>query len=435
MFLFFVILECNTVYARNVNVDLRIAEITAFLSIILFFVELPSRAVSRDLLQKYARIFIIYYIAAVFYMVARVRTDTLLNYVAKFIVFIPLLTLIMAVKHQRNELFQFMSKFSGIMSLLAITSLFFWTFASQLHLLSPTNYIVAMWGTNFTYPVYYGLYVERQRHIFMSFDSIRNQSFFCEAPMFSLCLSMAIAIEFFFPHNGCRQKRTHFIILNRQIPSNFNGRAWRIIFLIGAVVTTFSTTGYVLLIMMLVMRFLLSKPKTVAVRIMKLLSVGFVVILGGAIAIWIFSMKASSVSWATRADDFKAGFKAWLASPILGTGYYENSAQQYMSSFRGSNLGFSNSIFQVLSQGGLLLFSAYLTGMLGGTIKALKMKQYPIVAFSIVFTLEFIFTVFGFNFLMLFVLAFEYTIILQTVPKTPGKVPLTVRKSKVGDGT
>ena len=78
-----------------------------------------------------------------------------------------------------------------------------------------------------------------------------------------------------------------------------------------------------------------------------------------------------------------------------------------------SNTGMSNSIFQVLSQGGLLLFSIYLIPLVFEVIDALRGGKYDSVAFFSIVVLEFVFTIFGFNFLMLILLAFAYAMIIS----------------------
>ena len=77
------------------------------------------------------------------------------------------------------------------------------------------------------------------------------------------------------------------------------------------------------------------------------------------------------MSGMTHLDDFRAGFLAWLDSPIIGNGFdYEPAVQGYLSDYRLSNPGLSNSFAYILATGGLAYLLVHLFGFFGYFVKS-----------------------------------------------------------------
>ena len=124
------------------------------------------------------------------------------------------------------------------------------------------------------------------------------------------------------------------------------------------------------------MIFLINSPKNRQVKILKYM---FTIIAAGLTIYLIYKIfmdKSTSNSWKTRLDDYIVGFNVWRKSPIWGYGFNRWSVvTTYMSSFRQNNLGFSNGIFIVLVEGGLLLASTYILPAISCIFYAIKQKN------------------------------------------------------------
>ena len=104
-------------------------------------------------------------------------------------------------------------------------------------------------------------------------------------------------------------------------------------------------------------------------------------------------------------DNYRAGFAAWIEKPLLGSGYQNmNDIISHYSSFRLNDIGYSNSIFRVLAQGGLYLFSMYLIPMCKAVKDSIQKKDGRKAAFLLVYLYYFMTTSFPYNYLNYLVL-------------------------------
>ena len=112
-------------------------------------------------------------------------------------------------------------------------------------------------------------------------------------------------------------------------------------------------------------------------------------------------------------EDFSIGMKAWLQSPLFGNGYADwSSLENLMNNSIRTNTGFSNSIFTVLSQGGIVLFLVYVVPIMTCFMYGIKKNDKGILIFSMIFFIEFIVTLFQYTFLMMILLSFGYSFII-----------------------
>ncbi len=117
----------------------------------------------------------------------------------------------------------------------------------------------------------------------------------------------------------------------------------------------------------------------------------------------LLETKMDSTSGSARMDDFVAGFKAWMDHPLMGNGFSNNSAiLQYMSTYRIKNTGFSNSLMQILSYGGLYLLAPYVGAAVYGIYKIMRKRDWNELAFTVLFIVMFVFTVTSFQMLSIF---------------------------------
>ena len=138
--------------------------------------------------------------------------------------FTILLFLFFFIIQESNERSEVLLKYRNVVFIIALVSLFFWLLGSILHFLHPSGIVQSVWtGDPKVVPSYYGFYFETQK----LYGVIRNTAIFTEAPMSSLHFSIAMLVEVYVD-----KKKSLFKIFLFSI----------------AILSSFSTTGIILLI-------------------------------------------------------------------------------------------------------------------------------------------------------------------------------------------
>lgn len=424
MTVLFFILDTSTIYKALADKNLHILEVAAFLLVVCFAMRLSVSGIKRSTVNKYLPHIFVYYLVILFIFIISIKSEHILGYIARFVLIYPLLVLYYCYLTEKGETFSLLRKYVNIMAVLAAISLFFWVFASQLHWIAPTGTIRILWGSVNVCPSYFGLYSERQMDTFLWYSGFRNQGIFTEGPMHSLCLVLAIAAELFLPKQKARKALRFSFGKGKSFCIN-----WKLLSLIAALITTFTTTGQILLILMLVFRYFMSRPKMQFNYMVKLLAGLVVAAVGGYAAISIFLLKAARPQWMARVDNFITGFRAWLASPIWGSGYSDvTTLDRYRPYYQTNSIagGFTNSITQVLAQGGLLFLLVYIVPVYRAVRKALQQRNLSILMLAVILMLELIFTICAYKLGVLLFFAFLHGMSisepsLQAVQKTDGR--------------
>lgn len=411
----FMILSCRVVYSHTVNTDYHIPEITTFLFLFLFIAKYMQSGISLSVLKKWMFFLMPYYALTGIYAVKSVSDDVFLGYASRFLVTLPILVLLQCVYCTEGAENTLIRKYVNIMAAYAPISLFFWFFGSVLHVLQPNGSLLISWGRAFAYPSYYGIYFERQTESFLFYNGLRNMGIFTEAPMYGLCLVIAISAELFLLSGAEKQpggKHISFLVRGRRVRKNKKPVNVRLILLTAALLTTITTTGMILLVFILEMWFIRNKPKNkVMAALVKVIAGSFVLAGGIALMYFIFITKASNTrSWTDRMAGYAAGFYTLMESPFFGSGYTEN--EQINTMIRTLGGGFTNSIAAVMGQGGLILLSIYLFPMLCGMAVLFFKKKRNESIFAVIVILEFILTTWANTYLMIFLLAYFYAGIL-----------------------
>jgi hypothetical protein len=210
-----------------------------------------------------------------------------------------------------------------------------WVFASYLDVIKPIGYISYKWGNNISNtPNYYNIYYETQNINFLGIDLIRNSGIFAEAPMHSLCLCMALAIELFLK---TEVKKIRILILSITL------------------LTTISTSGYLFIILALVGKFIFLKKHSTILKIIVLPIIGLGVYF---VVSALILEKKNTISYESRSNNIEMQLKQWKHSPIFGVGYGG------VIDDKKNILENSNSFFSILADGGIYMFSLYLSCLL-----------------------------------------------------------------------
>lgn len=302
-----------------------------------------------------------------------------------------LVLLLCVVNRNSNNSKKLLIQYLNVVYIICISSLLFWIIGSNLKIIHPTGSIISSWtgkeGVTIVVPSYFGIYFETQRLFFLRvFKVVRNSAIFTEAPMCSFHFCMALLIDVFV--------NNRFSLLRR------------IILTLG-VISTFATTGYIVIIIAFTCKYVFSKSKLSLFNAAKILIVPVFLIIGILIANYLITEKMTyGTSGSTRLDDFRAGYSAWMDSPFIGNGFNnDDSIIRYMNKSvrRQGNYGFSNSPMRILAYGGIYLLLPYIIGIIASIRNAYK-RGYDGMVFFGLFLFMFTFTLIPFQYISFFII-------------------------------
>ena len=380
--MFFLIISTNSIYvniedAYNFNNYITILILVSFVCKIILF------KISKEIFNKILILLGGYYSIVILISIINFSKFTINNVLYYFINF-PLLLVIILLLREQNKLQTWLINFINITTLLAIISLFFWILVSNLNIIAPTDYLINKWSDGGVAVSYYNIYFETQRIAIMDNVIIRNSGIFAEAPMWNLILSIALMIQTLFL--GRNDYKTFILVLT--ILSTVSTTGVYIIGLIIAYKIIFEVSGwkkYITLILVPILLLVLS---------------------------FIWENKSETVSASIRFDDYKAGIQAWFDSVFFGSGFLNGLRviESYMDTTIRGNLGYSNSLFIILAQGGIILFILYLLPMM--LILVRRKYSYNTKFFIVLFIVILSTTIFVDTYIFAFIVGFMYSIVL-----------------------
>lgn len=220
----------------------------------------------------------------------------------------------------RGGVYNLFEKFERITIFFAVVSLFFWIFGEFLHVLSPTGTVYSGWSQSTVVTFYY---------LHFGAQGLRNCGQFVEAPMYNIVLCTALFFELFM-----RTKVSKI----------------RLMILLLTIGTTFSTTGQLVAMASILVRFVVLRKQRMSILKLIVFTIVaiFAVVCLVVVSTMILDAKSQGASFAVRAYYMLTELRAFSEAPFIGHGY---------CSFA---IGSSNSITLILAEGGLWLFIAYL---------------------------------------------------------------------------
>lgn len=297
--------------------------------------------------------------------------------------------------------------FSNIVAMISIISLFFWFFGSVLKIISPSGTVYTTWtnsGEPKAIPSYYGLYFETQ-FLEMPFwgKVVRNSAVFTEGPMATFNFSLAFLIDLFVAQ---KQNKCKIFILAITIFS------------------TFTTSGWLILVIGLFLYYLIKIPRNKVLRAIKILIVPAIISVSVIVALSMIGSKFGTSSGLIRMDDYVAGYLAWKEHKLFGAGYenYE-FIEQFMQSWRNYNTGFSNSPMRILACCGIYIGILYIYAFAKGIIFSVKEKNMRLLIYVIATLLLF----------LTMMVPYQYIILINIT--WFGSLPLNKTRSIVNNGS
>jgi hypothetical protein len=410
MYVLFIILECNSIY-RNV----------ADRTDIVYYIETTALWFGLGLLiillwqkkERWKYMFrasipvcgiMLFEILFLFFNV--IRTIAIANYMLVFLMFLPLMLILFKIYMGMNDPYRLFYVLSDIIFVLAALSLVIWIMAVILGKLQPIGEVTVAWGGERHTNNYFNLcfYWQPENIPFIRIRILRNTGIFTEAPMYNIFLNTALATELFL------KERTKW------------GRS--LLFTV-TIFTTIGTLGILLMALIWIMKLFVNIRDRRFKIIFYVLAILAVIM---AAALISQKWKVSQGSFATHIDDYAASIKAWREHPVIGCGY-ENELfiQGFMSEWRISNTGLSNSAGVVLAEGGLILFIFYTVPFVFMILSAIKSKIPHIAIWSMAEYGLFILIIFHYRFFMVMLLAFGYAF-LDIRDTDTGKLKVSIWK-------
>lgn len=376
------VLNCQSVFQNATSINFHVYELCFFFIVLDSLYMVYKYGITRNNETVWFACSVIYVSILIVYVVFSVKVDDLLKFLSRFLIFpfAVLYFLSSAPQRTKYKLFKYFIEWVAIISLITSMLWFLSSFAG----LKPTSEFVWKWSGDVHGLSYYFLYFSSPYQYIDFIPGLvmrRNIGIFTEGPMFMLVLSFALLFINLFDH---------FFKIER----------WKIVVILVAMITTFSVTGYIIVLMMVVSN-VINKNK----RIQNKVIIASIFVPFGLLAgIIVIAMKSSSASFLVRMDDFFTGVKAFISSPVVGIGYENVDAlRSFMSQQRSFNMGFSNTLFSVLAYGGITLSILFLYPVCIGLCKSIVRHDYRVSTFCIIYFLLYctvIFYTFFLNFIL-----------------------------------
>ncbi|MDD3141614.1 MAG: hypothetical protein PHX08_21980, partial [Lachnospiraceae bacterium] len=398
---FMLILEGNSIFVSVTDSDnahfFQMTSIVLIILLILVKMIIQGRN-SINKLRDISMVVCILFIYSAYFMCRNViYTGNSETFVTSFLLFLPLLILLLSLYAEENNEWQLVLRISDIMVVIALISLFFWIFAVCGGMIVRTGKVRIEWGWSHYASNFYNLYFVNpaQYGVYFGMKIFRNTAIFPESPMFNIFLTIALYGELFLRKKSNKMK---------------------VILFAGTILTTFGTMGYMLLAIGLFLKYVdgIKDIKRYKKQIM-IASIAATALLA---VLLVHKMTAGAGSSSVRVDDYAAGIKAWLTAPFFGTGFGNKSViVSFMSAFRDDNLGYSNSVFSVLAEGGAVLFLIYLIPFFSYFICFFTKKEKRVCYFGIGMFVLFMTTIFEYRLIMMMILAYGYIMLDKLISR------------------
>lgn len=354
----FLIINNQTVFQNSISFNYHIYEITLLLIIVTTLYQIEKYGIYENKFKSLLNLSFIYYVYLSIISIASVGVDQLVSFWARY-ASLPFVFFYFSSNASYIVKIELFRKVVNVMVVISCISLFFWIFGSTFKMITPTGVALFEWGTVNEVSSYFNIYFETQYVDWLGIDFFwRNTAIFVEGPMMSLTLIIAITLIYYFD-------------------DIWHIATWKKFILAFAIITSFSVTGYFILWGFVVLKLYRSK-KFRAIMIVMLIPLSLY-----AIQV-MMDMKQSTGSYSLREDDYYVGFITWLQNPIFGWGF--NNWEALQANMKGrANDGFSNSIFSVLTQGGILMGLMYFIPILIG-ITSKEFKRFVVcIVYAILF--------------------------------------------------
>lgn len=339
----FLIFDFYTEYSLFVEFNATYISI-ALLSLVLF-----AKFKSKALIGRFLAIYLI------IIFIPLLGANNIQTFFLKYIVIVPM-SMVLDSKYQTGR-HNLLDVFSNVMIVLSSVSVILWIFGPLIGWLGYIP-IPDFWTHNGDsiriVESYYFLQFNTQSYIIPVLDNIeipRNTGIFAEAPVYNLLLCISCGYELFY-----KQQKSSI----------------RQLILVVTIITTFSTTGQLYLIMAGVLYALFYTKKQLLRRILILTSPILIYIVYNLINI-LYIDKQTTSSYEVRQSTMNNFISMYRQNVFVGKGFgYIN---------RNNTEEISNSIFQLLAEGGMYMFCIYAYIYVVGPFLLLLKRNHNLLCF------------------------------------------------------
>ena len=267
-----------------------------------------------------------------------------IDYLESYVLIVLLFLAYAYILQKNNTFIEFCDTYENIFIIISMITVFCWLFGSVLNILPGRTAMTYMFGRSRTTYSYFYLYFENP---VQNQSSIlpRNCGIYCESPGYSGMLLYALGIEMF-AHNKINPKKLGVLIVT--------------------LLTTQSTKGLIVLIIIMGLRYLTEGNEHMQRfrQALKFIFAG-VLIVAISFSVWyILEGKATTHSYSARMNHLTSSIQTWLQNPVFGAGYNNNEAI-YENQAEGAGVGgLSMGLTAVLAKGGLYLIAFYFYAIL-----------------------------------------------------------------------
>lgn len=357
----FLILNSQSIWQRTIDINYHIYEICFVLILIFSIYTINKYGIIKKHKSKAILISIAYYILLVFIVIFSVSKENLIRFLSRYAVF-PFFLFYFLSAIPLKKKYKLLDSYINWASLIAFITTLMWLL-STFRIIHPTRIINVDWFGE--YESYYNIYFssDLQYIDWLNIGVKRNIGIFTEGPMYVLVLIFSLSFMF---------------LIRKYYPV----KKWKLYSLIAAIITTASATGYILALLIGCI-WLTTNNKKKSNKIIAGTILAIIAILGASI---MMVYKSGTASYIARMDDYLAGIKCWLSSPIIGNGYENQEIiKEFMSSSRSWNTGFSNAIFSVLAYGGILFTIPYICPLIYGYKAYRKYKKIELLTLIVIY--------------------------------------------------
>ena len=386
---FFIVLDCNSVYANLVNSPFNLQKMSLVLSVILIAVicwcyDMNWVEALKSVIYPAA---LVAAFSIILFVFLKFPNGLRGSYIKFFVLFLPISIMLFKLYRSLDIENQLFFRISDILVFLSLLSLTMWLLGPILGIIQPNKVIQSLWEPMTEINSYWGvqfLRPEQREYIkFLDILVYRNIGLYPESPMFNIVLLLGFSTELF---------------LRSKI------KLWRLLLFFITLLTTFGSLAIILASFAIFLKLCVSigSKRRWIIYIMAVCLIAIVIVL------LIYKKRYGLGSYNTHLDDLIACIKAWYTSPVFGTGFENNNViQYYMSEFRKVNKGYTTSAGAVLAHGGVILLSIYIIPF--KWLLFSKNKNVNINIFGIIILILFATYIFAYRLMIFWILAFGYS--------------------------
>lgn len=384
-----IILDCNSVW-NNIRQTRGWFQYLLMLCLVASVIgyAVAKRTVSRSTINRTALLVI--GIVGYFFFYLLISDNSIVSTAINMMLALSLFTVYFAVCGSNSDKIGVVLKFRNLMALIGSISVVIWFLGPVMGVIQPTGSYYTNWTGNNNESLirsYFGIHYFAQSISFFNVLYIaRNTAIFNEAPMSSACFSIALMIECLYDQSDWKWVRFSLIL---------------------AIITTFSTTGFLCIIFIYMYLYFHSNQREKVIRAIKILGIPLFLGLACMAGFSLYNEKIASLSGMARFDDFTAGFTAWLMNPIFGDGIGSVEAMNAARPiWRRVAEGFNSGIMMVLVQGGLYLGILYFFVFIKSLVTGIRIKEPVLIVFTGILFFIVLLTVITYNYIILFLMCF-----------------------------